>query len=116
MSTSDDCIFCRIRDKEIPGDFVFEDDSVFAIRDIHPRAPVHILIIPKEHISTVGDLSEEQLPIMGHLTGVANKVAREQGVAETGYRLAVNKGPAANMTIWHLHMQLLGGRQLGEEG
>lgn len=116
MSTDGDCIFCRIRDRELPGDFLYEDDVVFAIKDIQPRAPIHVLIIPKEHVPTVGDLSEAQLPVMGRLIQAANKIATEQGISETGYRLAINKGPAANMSVWHLHMQLLGGRQLGTEG
>jgi histidine triad (HIT) family protein len=111
--TTGDCVFCRIRDRQFPGQFVYEDDDVFAIKDIRPLAPVHVLVIPKEHIPTVQDLRPDQFPLMGRLASVANQVAREQGVAESGYRLMVNAGPDALLTVWHLHLHVLGGARLG---
>lgn len=110
------CIFCRIRDRELPGEFIYEDDRAFVIRDINPRAPTHMLVIPKEHIGTVADLEEDTLPLMGHLTGVANSVARDAGIAGSGYRLALNHGPDARNQVPHLHMHLLGGKLLGGLG
>ncbi len=116
MTESDDCIFCRIRDGEIPSEFLHKDDKAFAIRDISPRAPVHILIIPTEHIPSVGEIAEAQLPVMGTLTNIANRLAASEGISESGYRLAINCGPDAHMTVPHLHMHLIGGRSLGAEG
>lgn len=116
MTESEDCLFCRIRDGEIPGDFVHRDDKAFAIRDISPRAPVHILIIPTEHIPSVGEITDAQLPVMGALTGVAKQLAESEGISESGYRLAINNGPDAHMTVPHLHLHLIGGRSLGAEG
>ncbi len=112
----DDCIFCRIRDGEIPSDFVYSGDLAFAIRDSSPRAPVHILIIPKDHIPSVAALTDEQLSLMGTLTDIANRLAVTEGIAETGYRLAINNGSHAHMTVPHLHLHLIGGRELGTEG
>ncbi len=116
MTESDDCIFCRIRDGEIPSEFLHRDDKAFAIRDISPRAPVHILIIPAEHIASVGEITETQLPVMGTLTGIAKKLAASEGISESGYRLAINNGPDAHMSVPHLHLHLIGGRSLGAEG
>lgn len=116
MTESDDCIFCRIRDGEIPSEFLYKDDKAFAIRDISPRAPVHVLIIPIEHIPSVGEITEAQLPVMGTLTNIANQLAASEGISESGYRLAVNNGPDAHMSVPHLHLHLIGGRSLGAEG
>ncbi len=115
-SDSSACIFCRIRDRELPGDFLFEDDLVFVIRDINPKAPTHLLVIPKEHIAAVGELDDRNLPLMGHLTGVANGVAKDAGVADSGYRLILNDGPDSGMEVPHLHMHVLGGKPLGRLG
>lgn len=116
MTDSDDCLFCRIRDGQIPGEFVHRDDKAFAIRDISPRAPVHILIIPVEHIPSIGAITNAQLPVMGTLTGIAKQLAESEGISESGYRLAINNGPDAHMTVPHLHLHLIGGRSLGAEG
>lgn len=116
MTESEDCIFCRIRDGEIPSEFLHKDDKAFAIRDISPRAPVHILIIPTEHIPSVGEITDAQLPVMGTLTDIANRLASSEGISESGYRLAINNGPDAHMSVPHLHMHLIGGRSLGPEG
>ena len=100
----------------IPVQKVAENARAFAIRDINPRAPIHALIIPKEHIPTAGDLGPEHGEILGDLFALATEVAAIEGVTEKGYRLAFNVGEAAGMTIWHLHLHLLGGRKLGAEG
>ena len=113
MSEPSACIFCRIRDGEIPGELLFEDDRVFVIRDINPQAPVHLLVIPKEHIRSVGAMDEGALPLISHITGVANRAARDAGIADSGYRLALNEGPDSRSEVPHLHMHVLGGALLG---
>jgi histidine triad (HIT) family protein len=97
-------------------DKLHEDDLVFSIRDIHPRAPVHVMVIPKQHIPTATDLTDEHGPLLGRLFEVAAQVARREGLDERGYRLAFNVGEQAGMTIPHLHLHMLGGRPLGPEG
>lgn len=111
-----DCLFCKMVDGEVPTDPLYDDDLVFAIRDINPRAPVHVLIIPKEHIPTAKDIEGEHGPLLSRMFTAATQVAAEEGLAEDGYRLAFNVGEAAGMTIYHLHLHLVGGRQLGPEG
>jgi histidine triad (HIT) family protein len=111
-----DCIFCRIIEKEIPADRLYEDDLVVAILDINPRAPVHFMVIPKEHIPDARGIRGEHGPLITRMFTIASAVAREEGVGESGYRLAFNVGPEAGMTVDHLHMHCLGGRQLGAEG
>ncbi len=107
-----DCIFCKIIAGEMPAEIVYQDDEVICIRDINPIAPVHLLVIPRAHIPYVSDLTEADMPILGHMTAVANKIAGEQGLVASGYRLIINRGEGAGQTIWHLHMHLLGGRKL----
>jgi len=111
-----DCLFCKMVDGEIPTDPLYDDDLVFAIRDINPRAPVHFMMIPKEHIPTARELRAEHGQLLGRMFEATASVAAEQGIAESGYRLAFNVGEAAGMTIPHLHLHCLGGRQLGVEG
>ena len=106
-------IFKKIIDKEIPADIVYEDEDVLAFKDIHPQAPVHILIIPKKEIPTVDDAEAEDAETLGKLFLVAKKIAREQGIAESGYRLMVNVRGDGGQEVFHLHMHLLGGRPLG---
>lgn len=101
---------------EIPAPRVAENDLTFAIRDINPRAPIHALIIPKTHIPTAADLTSEHGAILAAMYSLATEVAAIEGVTEKGYRLAFNVGEAAGMTIWHLHLHLIGGRKLGAEG
>jgi histidine triad (HIT) family protein len=113
---SDDCLFCRILKGELAADRLYEDDLVEAILDINPRAPVHFMVIPKEHIPDARSLRGEHGPILARMFVVAAKVAREEGVNDSGYRLAFNVGPAAGMTVDHLHLHCLGGRDLGPEG
>ena len=104
-------IFSRIVRGEIPCDKVYEDDTALAFRDINAQAPTHILIIPKEEIEDVSQV-EEGSGLMDHLIEVANKIARDEGIAEEGYRLVINKGGNGGQSVDHLHVHLLGGRQL----
>ena len=111
-----DCIFCRMASGEMEVTKLFEDDLLFAIDDINPRAPVHLLVIPKEHIPSLPDLTEAQAPLLFHMVQVANKIAAEKGIAESGYRVGINVGREGGQIIMHLHMHVLGGRTLGPEG
>jgi histidine triad (HIT) family protein len=107
-----DNIFAKIIRKEIPATIIYEDDQVLAIRDIGPKAPVHILVIPKKDIARVSEAKPEDEPLLGHLLTVAAKIARQEGVDDTGYRLVINKGRDAGESVPHLHLHLLGGRPL----
>ena len=107
-----DCLFCKIRDGEIPGDIVFEDDDVLAFNDVNPQAPVHVLIIPKKHIATVNDVSPDDVGVMGKLFSAAKAIAAEQGFDEDGYRVVVNCNQRAGQVVFHIHMHLLAGRDL----
>ena len=105
-----DCLFCKIRDGEIPGDIVFEDEHVLAFNDVNPHAPVHVLIIPKKHISTINDLDDADEAVMGRLFLVAKTIAAQRGVSEDGYRLVVNCNQNAGQTVFHIHMHMLADR------
>jgi histidine triad (HIT) family protein len=109
-----DCIFCRIVAGELPGDVLYQDDEVMAFRDINPLAPTHVLIIPKRHINSQADLKDDETQIIGRMAGVANKLARQEGVAGKGYRLVVSSGEDGGQVVPHLHMHLLGGRRLSD--
>lgn len=106
------CIFCKIANKEIPTEIVYENEEIIAFEDVEPKAPVHILIIPKKHIPSVNQLKPEDKKIVGELVLIAPKIAKEKGISETGYRLIINMGKDAGQTIEHLHLHLLGGRKL----
>lgn len=106
-------IFSRIIDKEIPAAIVYEDDQVLAFKDINPQAPVHILIVPKKEIPTVDDVAAEDETLIGHMVVVAGQIARDQGIAESGYRLIVNCRDHGGQEVYHLHLHLLGGKPLG---
>ncbi len=106
-------IFTKIIKKEIPSDIVYQDEQVTAFRDIHPQAPTHILIVPNKEIPTINDITPEDEPLIGHMFTVAKKVAEQEGVAQSGYRLLLNCNRDANQEVFHLHMHLFGGRQLG---
>ncbi len=103
-------IFLRIIRREIPAEIEYEDDEIIAIKDINPQAPVHILIIPKKHIRTLNDLSEEDIPLIGKMTLVAKQLAAQKGIADSGYRLVWNCNRDAGQTVFHIHLHLLGGR------
>ena len=107
-----DCVFCQIVDGKIPGDIVYQDEEVLAFRDINPRAPVHLLIIPKKHFASLNQLTEKEMLLMGRMIGVARQLAEREGVSESGYRLVVNCGEEGGQLVLHLHLHLLGGRQL----
>lgn len=107
-----DCLFCKIIKGEIHSSKVYEDELVFAFRDIEPQAPVHILIIPKVHIASANELNEENSAIVGHIFNVAAKIAKSEGIAEGGYRIVNNCGADGGQTVGHLHFHMLGGRSL----
>jgi histidine triad (HIT) family protein len=108
----EDCIFCKIAAGIIPSAKMFEDDRAFAFRDIHPQAPVHVLIIPKKHYANLAELDAKDHLLMGHLLHVANGIARDEGIQQDGYRVAINCGPQGGQVVQHVHYHLLGGREL----
>jgi len=105
-----DCLFCRIVADEIPARRVYEDELVIAFHDVAPRAPTHILVVPRRHIASALELGDADGPLLGRLFGAAAEVARGQGIAEQGYRLVSNVGRWGGQTVEHLHLHLLGGR------
>jgi histidine triad (HIT) family protein len=109
---SDD-LFLKIIAREIPADIVYETDEVFAFRDINPQAPLHVLIIPKVHIATMNDLDASHHELVGKLFEAAKKIAQSEGVAEDGYRVVMNCNAAGGQAVYHIHLHLLGGRQMG---
>lgn len=111
----EDCIFCKIIKKEIPSNIVYEDDEVIAFEDISPATPIHILVIPKKHISSLVELEKEDELLIGKIYSVINEIAEKQGVKEKGYRVIVNCGKDGGQEVGHLHFHLLAGTQLGEK-
>jgi histidine triad (HIT) family protein len=109
---SADCLFCRIAVGEIPAARVHEDDLVFAIRDLHPQAPIHVLVLPKAHIASAADLTEASGPLLGRLFAVAAEIAAREGL-DGGWRLVSNVGADGGQSVAHLHVHLLGGRAMG---
>jgi histidine triad (HIT) family protein len=107
-----DCVFCNIVAGKIPATMLYQDDRVFVLRDINPNAPTHLLVIPREHIPTVADLTDKQRDLAAHLIYVANELAKKESVAVSGYRLVINCGRGGGQEVFHLHLHLLGGRQL----
>ena len=105
-----DCIFCKIVTGEIPSTQIYDDDQVIAFRDINPVATVHVLIVPKSHIPSVNDLSDNDELLMGHLLITAKKIAEQEGIAQSGYRLIINTGPDGRQEVFHIHLHLLGGQ------
>ena len=106
------CIFCKIANKEIPSNIVYEDEKVLAFHDINPQAPYHILVIPKKHLSTLLELEEEDKELIGHIYLVINKIAKDLGFAERGFRVVVNCKEEAGQTIFHIHFHILAGRPM----
>ena len=104
------CIFCAIANKLAPAEILYEDDAYLAFRDIHPMAPVHILIIPKKHIDSVNEAQAEDAELLGNLILTAQKVARDQNLAEKGFRLMINTGKDGGQTVPHIHIHFLGGK------
>ncbi len=107
----EDCLFCKIAGGDIPSEFVYQDERCVAFNDINPQAPVHILIIPREHIASLDDASEKERDLLGDLLIVAAKIAREQEFSGKGYRVVVNTNEDGGQTVFHLHVHLLGGRK-----
>ena len=108
-----DCLFCKIRDGQIPSKKVHEDDLCFAFRDINPQAPTHVLVVPKKHIPTLNDVVAEDEALVGHLHVAAAQIARAEGHADEGWRAVFNTNRAAGQTVFHIHLHVLGGRSLG---
>jgi len=107
-----DCIFCRIAAKDIPSKIVYEDELIIAFDDIRPQAPVHTLIIPKEHFASLNDQPAGRAGLLGHILAKAPKIAELKGVHGSGYRLVINTGPDAGQDVFHLHVHLFGGRKM----
>jgi histidine triad (HIT) family protein len=112
MTMTDTCLFCRIVAGEIPSTKVREDDQVLAIRDIAPQAPTHVLVMPRRHVASLADLTDEDGALLGRIFAVAAEIAREEGIEAEGYRIVANHGRAAGQSVDHLHFHLLGGRDL----
>jgi len=108
-----ECVFCKIARGEIPATIVHEDEHVVAFRDLHPKAPTHIVLIPRRHVASLNDLGEEDDAVVGHLVRVAAKLAGDEEIAGRGYRLVANCGRDAGQSVDHVHFHLLGGRALG---
>jgi histidine triad (HIT) family protein len=108
-----DCLFCRITLKQIPATIVHEDDAVVAFKDIAPHAPVHLVLVPREHFAGLNELTPERAPLLGRIALVARDLAVRMGIQESGYRLVVNCGPDAGQTVAHMHVHLLGGAPMG---
>jgi len=110
--SEDNCLFCKISAGEITGDVVHQDERCVVIRDINPQAPLHVLVIPREHLESLDDASQRDEALVGHLLRVAAKIANEQGHGETGYRTVINTGAGAGQSVFHLHVHVLAGRAL----
>ena len=108
-----DCLFCKIVAGDIPSVKVYEDETVYAFNDIEPQAPVHIIIVPKEHFSSGNEITDENSTVIGHIFAVAAKIAKEKGFADNGWRLVNNCGEDGGQTVGHIHFHLLAGRNLG---
>ncbi|HEX8438067.1 histidine triad nucleotide-binding protein [Archangium sp.] len=107
-----ECIFCKIRDGRIPAKVVLRDELCMALEDIHPQAPTHLLVIPLQHIPTVNDLTANEREVVGHLYLTAATLARQRGIADSGYRLVMNTHRDAGQTVFHIHLHVLGGRPM----
>ena len=111
---AEECLFCRIVAGEIPSNIIYHDQEFLAFRDINPQAPKHIIIIPKTHITSLAELTEQQQGLIGRLVILARDLAEKERIAERGYRLAINCGPEGGQVIPHLHLHLIGGRKLND--
>ena len=109
-----DCIFCKIAAGEIPANIIYSDEWVVAFNDISPKAPIHILIVPKEHLSGASDCDKKEAELLGHIFVIANELAKKFNINESGYRIITNNGKDAGQTVNHLHFHLLGGKDLGD--
>lgn len=107
------CIFCKIINKEMKAKIIHEDEEILVFHDINPQAPVHVLVVPKKHISLLTELREEDQKLIGKMIYQAKEVAQELGIASRGFRLVLNNGPDANQTVPHIHLHVIGGRRMG---
>ena len=105
-----DCIFCKIAEKNIPAKVIYEDEHAIAFEDINPQAPVHVLVIPRKHISTIIDIQDEDMSLLGHLFYVVNVIAAQKEVDKSGFRVVLNCNEEAGQTVFHIHLHVLGGR------
>jgi histidine triad (HIT) family protein len=106
------CLFCRILAGEIPGEVIYQDERSIAFRDINPQAPVHVLVVPRDHIESLDEATQKDEALLGHLLRVAARVANEEGLSESGYRTVINTGAGAGQSVFHLHLHVIGGRAL----
>jgi histidine triad (HIT) family protein len=107
---ANDCLFCRIVAGDVPADFVHQDERCVVIRDINPQAPMHVLVIPREHLESLDEAAQTDEPLLGHLLRVAARVANDEGHGESGYRTVINTGGGAGQSVFHLHTHVLAGR------
>lgn len=106
------CLFCKIAAGEIPARLIFQDDTLLAFRDIHPQAPTHVLVIPKQHIETLNHTEAKDAMLLGQMMLTAKKIAKEEGLSESGYRLILNVNEDGGQTVYHIHLHLIGGRPM----
>ncbi len=111
----EDCIFCKIIKKEIPSEIVYEDEEIIAFKDINPAAPIHILVIPKKHISSIIDMKKEDEATIGRIYSIINKIAEDIGIKEKGFRVILNCGEDGGQEVKHIHFHLLAGKKLGQK-
>ena len=109
----ENCLFCKIIKGEIPSSKVYEDEEILAFNDINPAAPIHVLVIPKKHISSLIDITEEDEKVIGKIYGVINKIAQKEGILDKGYRVIINCGEDGGQVVKHIHFHLLGGKKMG---
>lgn len=110
---NEDCVFCRIAARRIPAEILHDSDTVVAFRDVDPKAPTHVLLIPREHVASIADLGDGHAEVLLELMRAASDLARAEGIDESGWRLVTNRGPDAGQSVFHLHFHLLGGRPMG---
>jgi histidine triad (HIT) family protein len=108
--SDENCLFCKIVKGEIPADIVYESETALAFRDINPKAPTHVLVIPRKHISTINDIGTDDETILGSLYTAAREIAAQEGIAEDGYRAVMNCNEAAGQSVFHIHLHVMGGR------
>lgn len=110
---AEDCLFCKIINKQIPSDIVYEDDHVIAFRDIQPQAPFHVLVIPRRHISALSSVTKQDIEVLGRMQLTASQLAKEHGISEDGYRTVINCGENGLQSVFHIHLHVMGGRKFG---
>ena len=109
---ANECLFCKIVVGDVPADILYQDDEVLAFHDINPQAPIHILVVPKQHLDSLASVADENRNLMGHIMLTAKEIARNEGLSHSGYRTVINVGADGGQTVNHLHLHLLGGRAL----